>query len=165
MSDWVIRRGVPSDADRLPALLPIRSGRPMEVVVAEWRAELQAGLDTGSPCCLMAWDGDELVAYSQARYVEPEPAQTGNTAPHGWYLFGVMVAESHRRLGIGHELTVRRLAWIAERADHAYYFTHPDNTASAAMHAAMGFKHVQGNIEITGKVHLRGYDLYRLDLT
>lgn len=41
--------------------------------------------------------------------------------------------------GIGLALTRYRLKWIAERADHAYYFANTRNHASIDLHTRLGF--------------------------
>jgi ribosomal protein S18 acetylase RimI-like enzyme len=65
--------------------------------------------------------------------------------PAGWYLLGVTVAPQWRRKGIGEALTLRRMQWVAERADAVYYFTHRDNLVSQALHERLGFHETQAS--------------------
>ena len=48
--------------------------------------------------------------------------------------------DAWRRAGVGRALTEARLAWIAERAERAYYFTNARNQTSLDLHRKLGFK-------------------------
>jgi len=60
-------------------------------------------------------------------------------APAGHYLGGLTVMPSSQRQGIGTSLSRRRLEWIRERADVAWYVVNAGNTASIALHRHLGF--------------------------
>ena len=60
----------------------------------------------------------------------------------GHYLGGVTVRPDFRRLGVASELTGARMAWIWERADHAWYVVNALNEASLALHRRWGFREV-----------------------
>lgn len=62
----------------------------------------------------------------------------------GWYLLGLVVDQGWRRRGIGEALTRTRMAWVAQRADHLYYFTAHGNRASQALHERLGFVKMTG---------------------
>ncbi len=169
MADWTFRRGVPEDADQLTSLLPIESGRPVEVVAAEFREDLARGLEVGQPYYLFAVIGaggreQQIIGYSMAKQFEPPPDHSDVCAPGGWYLMGVFVADAYRRQGVARALTERRLQWMRGQADHAYYFTSPDNLRSVALHEAYGFELVRSGVEVPGPRLIEGQNLYRMTL-
>lgn len=63
-------------------------------------------------------------------------------APAGHYLGGVTVVPSWRRRRVATALTEARIAWIAERADRAFYVVNARNAASVALHERWGFREV-----------------------
>lgn len=88
---------------------------------------------------VLAEAGGEVVGFGRAARWEPPEDAPANAAPAGWYLLGLDVRESWRRRGAGLALTSRRLEWIAERADRAYYFANARNDASIGLHRRLGF--------------------------
>jgi ribosomal protein S18 acetylase RimI-like enzyme len=82
------------------------------------------------------------VGFGKCRYFERSPDAPADTGPEGWYLAGVVVDERYRRRGVGRLLTAERLAWIASRADAAFYFTNARNAASIALHREFGFEEI-----------------------
>ncbi|MEH0109044.1 GNAT family N-acetyltransferase [Tersicoccus sp. MR15.9] len=85
---------------------------------------------------LVATSADgEVVGWAKThRWCDDDPP-----APAGHYLGGVTVAEDWRRRGIGTALTLRRMAWVRERANVAWCVVNARNTASLALHRALGF--------------------------
>lgn len=61
-------------------------------------------------------------------------------APAGHYLGGLTVAPDFRRRGLAVALTSRRLEWIWERADTAWYIVNARNEASLELHRQWGFR-------------------------
>ncbi len=113
---------------------------------------------------LVAESAGQIVGFARARRVQHPPEVPENLAPEGWYLLGVMVAPAFRRRGIGAELTRRRLAWIAERADEAWFFTEVSNRASIALHERCGFVEVSRDFSFPGRRFRKPGLLFRLSL-
>jgi ribosomal protein S18 acetylase RimI-like enzyme len=84
----------------------------------------------------------QVVAFARAGHLRQPPEAPSDAIPDGWYLLGVVVVDAWRRRGIGRALTDQRLAWIARRANAAYYFANARNQASLELHAAAGFVEV-----------------------
>lgn len=63
-------------------------------------------------------------------------------APAGHYLGGVTVDPAWRRRGVATALTDVRMAWIAGRADRAFFVVNARNAASIALHERWGFREV-----------------------
>jgi ribosomal protein S18 acetylase RimI-like enzyme len=134
-----IRSAGVDDVAGIAALTAERSGAPLEVCLKSARRQLAADADRGH-LTLVADVGGGVVGFSRARFHHASAycADLGD-APAGWYLLGMIVAPPLRRRGIGTELTRHRLAWIAERADEAYYFANSLNLASIDLHRRLGF--------------------------
>lgn len=122
-------------------------------------------MDDPTTLLLVAMAGDRIVGFARAgRIVRPVDAPADHI-PDGWYLLGVVVVDAWRRHGIGEQLTRRRISWIAERADTAYFFAKPRNRPSLDLHEALGF--VEISRRFSGpRVHFEGGEgiLCRLDL-
>lgn len=115
---------------------------------------------------LVAERAGQVIGVARARHFEPPAPSSESTAPAGWYLLGVNVLPSHRRQGVGAELTRERLRWIAERANEAFYFTQEENHASLALHARLGFREVSRAVEYPGALNpSSGRVLFRLELS
>jgi GNAT superfamily N-acetyltransferase len=114
---------------------------------------------------LVADVGGELAAFARAGRWEPPGDSPDGTAPAGWYLFGVVVRDRWRRLGIGIELTRQRLAWIGDRAEAAYYFANARNVTSIDLHRKLGFDEVTRDFTFPGASFEGGAGiLFRVDL-
>ena len=114
---------------------------------------------------LVANVGDELAGFARAARWQRPPRAADNAAPAGWYLLGVVVRDRWRRHGIALELTRQRLAWIAERADEAYYFTNARNRVSIDLHEQVGFIEVTRDFEFPDASFDEGEGiLFRVDL-
>jgi ribosomal protein S18 acetylase RimI-like enzyme len=89
---------------------------------------------------LLVAEGDGgPVGFARAMSWRPPPDGPPNAAPAGSYLLGLYVRAGWRRRGVGRELTIGRLRWLAARADAAYYFANARNEASIALHRQLGF--------------------------
>lgn len=143
------------DAERPPAApVPIRPARPDDSVgIARVRAE-RHGDDSPrhlrwarqmlrrashDHLLLIAEAEGQVVGYGAVGAFEPPAQAPSNTAPAGYYLRGVVVAEAWQRHGIGHALTEHRLHWVSERAERAYYCVSAENLASLRLHERFGF--------------------------
>ena len=84
-------------------------------------------------------DGD-IVGYGRAAFIARPADAAADWIPEGWYLVGLVVVDAWRRAGVGRTLTAARLAWIAEWADRAYYFTNARNQVSLDLHRKLGFR-------------------------
>ncbi len=83
-----------------------------------------------------------VVGYGRAVTFAAGPAAPLNAAPDGYYLTGLIVDPGCRRMGVGSELVAARVAWVAHRADEAFYFANAANTASIRLHERFGFVEV-----------------------
>lgn len=81
----------------------------------------------------------ELLGWARAHWWW-EPADP--LAPAGYYLAGIEVACGYRQRGVARSLTEARLSWIAQRASTAWCVVNAQNTASLALHRALGFEEV-----------------------
>jgi ribosomal protein S18 acetylase RimI-like enzyme len=107
-----------------------------------------------------------VAGFGRIRFLRPALEDAApHPAPDGWYLAGLIVAPERRRQGIGAALTRERLAWIAERADEAFYFASASNRASIALHRRFGFVEVTRTFSVPGVRFERGDGvLFRLSL-
>jgi ribosomal protein S18 acetylase RimI-like enzyme len=110
---------------------------------------------------LVAVSDDAVVGFGHLRHVRHD-APSNSSVPSGWYLNGVTVAVSHRRRGIGTQLTRERLRLVRGIADCVYYVAEADNEATVVMHRDLGFV-------LVGEVSLPAWSkpmqLHRLDLS
>jgi ribosomal protein S18 acetylase RimI-like enzyme len=139
MATFIVRPGVPDDVE--PTLLLARQASP-ELEEAHWREALEEDQRHPARLLLVAVVADEIVGYGRARRFEHSRGAPADIAPEGYYLTGVFVRIDQRRTGIGLALTEERLAWIAERADEAWYFANARNVASIELHRRLGFEEV-----------------------
>jgi ribosomal protein S18 acetylase RimI-like enzyme len=115
---------------------------------------------------LLAESAGQIIGFARARHFKPSAPLSETAAPGGWYLLGVEVLPTHRRQGLGAELTRERVRWIAERAGEAFYFTQEENHASIALHACFGFQEVSRAVEYPGALGSSlSRVLYRADLS
>ncbi|MEU0934070.1 GNAT family N-acetyltransferase [Embleya sp. NPDC005971] len=145
---FVVRGARAGDLDACAALLALHEGAPADAE-ADLRARVRTWFDRPDGCFLVATEpstgADPVVGYARAVHLDPSP-----TAPVGYYLAGIVVAPTARRNGLGLRLTRARLAWIAERAESAWYFTNARNTASLHLHEALGFHEETREFTIPG---------------
>jgi ribosomal protein S18 acetylase RimI-like enzyme len=143
-----IRAARHDDAVPLSRLIAAREGaRPEDVLPHVERTIAQAG---DQSLVVVAETHGAVVGIGRVKYFRPPPNAPVNTAPEGWYLFGLIVAPSERRQGIGRALTIARLDWIAERASCAYYFANARNEVSLALHRELGFADVTTDFAFPG---------------
>ena len=115
---------------------------------------------------LVAATANGLAAFGRAGHWGPPEGAPADVAPAGWYLFGVVVRDVWRRHGIGLDLTRRRLDWIRERADEAFYFANARNRPSIDLHARLGFIELTREFTFPGASFEGGAGiLFRADLT
>jgi aminoglycoside 6'-N-acetyltransferase I len=163
----LVRPATPDDAEAIAALLVEREGGNLEERGERLTSELRRS-DIGEKRLLVVGEiGARVVGFGRVAYLVPAAGAPANATPEGWYLGGVMVTAAHRRRGIGHELTRRRLEWLRERgAGTAWFVVNAENRASIDLHAAFGFREVtrdfvQPGISFSG----RGEGiLYRVEL-
>jgi RimJ/RimL family protein N-acetyltransferase len=87
----------------------------------------------------VAVDDDMVVGYGRVQFRDRGPRLARPDLPPGYYLSGIVVADSHRRQGIGTSLCQTRIDWVTPRAHDIWYFTNCLNTASRRLHKRMGF--------------------------
>lgn len=91
-----------------------------------------------------------IVGYGAAILHSPAPLAAPDVAPAGYYLIALIVAAHSRRRGIGELLTVRRMHWIQQRADEAWYFANVANGATIDLHRRHGFEEVTRKFSFPG---------------
>ncbi|MET7299101.1 N-acetyltransferase [Embleya sp. NPDC005575] len=145
---FVVRSARAADLDACAALLALHDGGPAGAE-PDLRARVRTWFDRPDGCFLVATEpsdhADPVVGYARAVHLDPSP-----TAPVGYYLAGIVVAPTARRAGLGLRLARARLAWIAERADFAWYFTNARNTASLRLHESLGFHEESHDFAVPG---------------
>lgn len=157
-----IRPAAVADCPEVAAIAHERDGVPL----ADGKLRCETEVVDRDRLLLVAHTGDEVAAFGRAAYWKAPPAAPANTAPNGWYLFGVIVRDRWRRRGIGLELTRRRLAWIGTRASEAYYFANSRNRASIELHEKLGFVEISRDFTFPGATFEGGEGvLFRVDLS
>jgi ribosomal protein S18 acetylase RimI-like enzyme len=135
--DLIVRPALLEDRDELAAIVLAREGGTEQIRKSQMETEL-AKRD-GGRLLLVAQCGERLAGFGRAGYFDPPAGAPANTAPAGWYLLGLIIAPPYRRRGLGHELTRRRLQWISEKSEEAFYFANARNRATIALHDRFGF--------------------------
>jgi GNAT superfamily N-acetyltransferase len=134
----VVREARAGDLAAIVLTLEERQGMQVDGFSELVRTEIEAE----DALVLVAEVGTSFAGYGRAGGFAHPPDAPDNCAPAGFYLTGLVVAPSHRRHGIGIELTRRRLCWARDRADEAFYFANAQNRASLDLHAQLGFAEV-----------------------
>jgi GNAT superfamily N-acetyltransferase len=157
----VVRAAGSADCDDIAQISHERDG----VDVHDARERCDRDLGEPKRILLVAAIGSDVVGFARAGWLEPPAVASGNAAPAGWYLLGVVVRDQWRRYGIGLELSRRRLAWISDRARVAYYFANARNHPSIDLHAKLGFVELTRDFAVPG-ASFEGGDgiLFRVDL-
>jgi GNAT superfamily N-acetyltransferase len=139
----LVRAAAPDDAAVIAALLAEREGGSLEMHLEKITAELGRP-DIGQKRLLLVGEVcGPVVGFARVVYLAPAADAPANIIPEGWYLGGVVVTAAHRRRGIGHALTRRRLEWLQDHGvGAAWFFANADNRASIDLHAAFGFREV-----------------------
>jgi ribosomal protein S18 acetylase RimI-like enzyme len=134
----LVREAGRTDLGALAAIRQEREGGQ----IPEHRQRFSRALaaSTGTRLLLVGLVEDEIAGYGLAGRFDPPADAPPNQAPAGWYLQGLVVRAESRRLGLGAELTRRRLEWLAGRTEEAYYFANSSNRASIALHSRFGFE-------------------------
>lgn len=154
-----IRAATPGDVDAVAEIAAQRDGVPVD----QHRRAVQAFLDGGSKCLLVAELRGAVVGFGKIAHLAPDAG--AGTIPEGWYLGGVIVRPSLRRRGVGRALTSERIAWLRGRTDMAYYFASAQNAVSIALHRPFGFVEIARNIVVPGATFTGGVGvLFGLDL-
>jgi ribosomal protein S18 acetylase RimI-like enzyme len=158
----VVRMATEADCATIVA---IERERDAETNLERAFARCQVHVADDGVCLLVAEAGGETCGFARAAWFEPPEDAPADGAPAGWYLFGVIVRDRWRRRGIGALLTETRLAWIAERADEAYYFANALNRASLDLHERLGFRELTRSFTFPGASFQGGTGvLSRIDL-
>ena len=144
-----VRQARPEDLNGITRLTAARNERPYDQCVREVQTELELSDTSTDRLLLAALVNDALVGFGRVRWVTPL-RDASDAMPAGWYLMGVIVDPAWRRRGVAAALTSQRLAWIAQRADRAYYFVNSKNRASIDLHARLGFVEIARDISFPG---------------
>lgn len=157
-----VRRASLADRDGVAAFFVDQEGGTLEEHQQGFEGEVTA--NRPDKLILVAEAVGRIVGFARARRFQHPPSAPENVAPEGWYLLGVVVSPAFRRRGIATELTVRRLAWIAERAGEAWNFTEVRNHASITLHERLGFVEVSRDFSFPGRRSVEAGVLFRLSL-
>jgi ribosomal protein S18 acetylase RimI-like enzyme len=164
--DLLIRPATIADLAPLAAIEAERGNGQVDKYYASLASALSSWVAAGDGLVLTAEHAGRTVAIAKVRRFVPPLDAPANVAPAGWYLAGVIVAPEHRRRGIGHALTRKRLDWIAGRARAAYCFANSLNGPSIELHRRFGFVEQTRDFTYPG-VEFRGGIgiLFRADLS
>lgn len=132
--DSSIRTARPNDLARVVGIERLAGRDPSP----RFARTIGAAIDDPDRLVLTAALDDEVVGWAATLHW---PLADG-VAPAGQYLTGVTVMPSCRRRGVGRSLISARMAWIAERADEAYFFANAGNLASLGAHRGWGFEEI-----------------------
>lgn len=132
------------DVSPVARLVHVCSGTERVAMAATFRRQLARG-DADGPLFKAVLSGT-LVGYGRVAHFTPRPESPREVAPAGWYLLGLAVLPQYRRRGIAMALTLKRLAWLRERARTVYYFTEPENVPSQQLHAGLGFRRTREGV-------------------
>ncbi len=138
----VVRDALPDDALAIAHVDVEREDRPPAELAPLVRAALERAARDERAFTCVGVVGGRIAGYGKCAYKTWKDAGGSSVVPDGWYLTGVEVDRSHRRMGIGRALTARRLEWLRERTDVVYYFTGEGNRPSIDLHWAFGFVEV-----------------------
>jgi GNAT superfamily N-acetyltransferase len=147
-----LREATSPDAPEIVAAMIERHGKEPHDFAAQLRQQIAAS----DALVLVATVDDRFAGFGRAAFFEPTHDAPSNSAPSGWYLFGVLVTTPHRRCGIARELTRRRLEWISARADEAFYFANALNRASLDLHRELGFSELTRDFSFPGATFTGG---------
>lgn len=154
--DVLTREATAGDVRQCAGLIAASGGDDIE----EWQQRFCDVLHDPDRRFLVAVADSTVVGFGHLRYVHHD-ARPASSVPSGWYLSGVTVAASHRRRGIGTQLTRERLRILRGITDCVYYVADADNDATLAMHRNLGFVFV-GEVSIQDRG--QPMQLHRLDL-
>jgi ribosomal protein S18 acetylase RimI-like enzyme len=164
MAEVEIRRAESPDAAGISRIIHERSGGEIEAI----EERISREIETSRPeehLLLVAIVDTVLAGFARASYFLPLPDHPPNVAPRGWYLTGLIVGTAHRRRGIGHALTSRRLEYLGTCAVEAFYFANSLNRASIDLHAQFGFRELTRDFFVPGASFTGGTGiLHRIDL-
>jgi len=131
------------DIDYVADIHTARHGTPKDKARAWADKAIRRSVDEASDWLFLVAENDGTrIGFARAGHFVPPDGAPENCCPAGWYLMGVVVDETQRRQGAARILTAERLAWIAARADEAWFFLDADNEASLALHTEFGFEEI-----------------------
>ena len=162
--DLLVRRAAVDDAGAIARLSFQRNGGDLTKLEERLREQLDDPAWAERNLLVVAQRGEKITGFGRAGYFEPPVDAPANVVPAGWYLGGVIVDRAYRRQGMADALTRHRLAEIATRADHAFYFVNAQNQASIDLHHRLGFVEISRDFWYPGVSFTGGGGiLYRLD--
>ncbi|MDB5098722.1 MAG: hypothetical protein JWM80_3143 [Cyanobacteria bacterium RYN_339] len=154
-----IRPAGPADAGLLGELVASRDLGNQ----ADHRDRFLAEFEDRARVILVAEVAGQVAGFGRLRHVQQAAPRAPKASPDGWYLAGLIVAPGFRRLGVGHLLTVRRLAQVRPMSPEVYYFANARNLASIDLHTRFGFQEVTRDFVFPGVTFTGGVGiLFRL---
>lgn len=109
----------------------------------DWRGRFGAFISSPDGWMAVAVEDGHVIGYGRVQHQVGGVMEADPPLPDGYYLSGVVVAESERRRGIGSAVCDARISWVADRAEGVWFFTNRWNTASRALHRKVGFREVR----------------------
>jgi GNAT superfamily N-acetyltransferase len=131
----IVREATSQDVEGCVALADLVSDGSS----VDWSELFRHNVEHHDRYLVVAQAGDELIGYGRTAWFEPDGAAPPNAAPAGYYLIGLVVDPSWRRRGVASAIIRARLAWVAQRACEAWYFSDVRNRVSIQLHERAGF--------------------------
>ncbi|MEQ8223621.1 MAG: GNAT family N-acetyltransferase [Candidatus Eremiobacterota bacterium] len=158
-----IRPAVSGDIPCLASIKHDRGGGDYEAHVKSFQEDILTAND--KKLLILAQVDEKIAGFARAGYFSPPPNSPVSIAPEGWYLLGIIVSPEFRFCGVGSELTVFRLDFIAKYADEAYYFCNAKNLVSIDLHKKFGFVEITRDFTFPGVTFTGGVGiLFRVSL-
>lgn len=132
----VVRDATEADLDATVELIAAHRGGDVD----EWRRLFTNALHDDKRHFVVALVDARVIGFGHTKLVQRDGSSHNEGAPPpGWYLSGVTVDPSYRRLGVGTALTRVRLSRLRGKTDVVYYAAEPENTATLELHSLFGF--------------------------
>lgn len=137
-SDWLVREATLADLGSCAELAAARQGGPSD----SWERLFTSLLTIEQAVMYVGVAAGSVVAYGRAQLLTDDVMSATPALPSGFYLLGVNVDPGSRRRGIASALCQKRVAWAHQFSEDCWFFTNVNNSASRALHTAVGFTEI-----------------------
>lgn len=141
-----VREATTADVDSCVELIMALEGGSAH----SWRSMFERTIGTADQALFVADVDGEIIGYARVLSHRRTQTASGDAAPAGYYLMGLVVGDRWRRRGIARALTEARLDWCWARTDRVWYFASADNRASLDAHRGLGFREVTREFQFAG---------------